>query len=614
MGSPLFESERMWKLNNDRPAFQEYMDVLNRYAFFKEQEKWGLVPMKTSKKSVEFRKRGNNLYLSGRHDETASHRKILILYSKAVAYAPNESEELALALSNRSALWLHVNRYDLCLIDVERALRITTSNDLKNKLLIRQTKCLQSNQLNLQHEARSRNELPTFNQSEFISCAADCIKLELNKKFGRHYVATRDINPGEVIISEKSPYVFAPYISRETKPGEVIITEESPNVLGPYVHSRQMYLVCSHCLASAWVAIPCGSCVYAIYCSDICKQKAWSQYHDVECAITSFLMCKGLEKKNLFDYSYLVKMMIIMVRKDGIKPILRDAKKIGNHKVTNIKNLLSNGMVDGESFGFIYRLAKTGDLEPEVDEHVTITLTLLLKFLIQECETSHYQVDCEKLILSMKTILRELKNIQETNFITVNTPGCNCLGERCEENCIGKKGIILAPCSSLINHSCNPNVTLMYTPESGLSTFSLQPIKKGEQIFMSYGPQVSMMTKNERREHLLMSHRFICECEACDGNWSKCFEPTTSKLQKLRAHFPDMSSENYQKIVHAVVEPRVKRHYSRELFDDAMKMVDTAYKNLDRQLAFYFGDPLKLYIEGAFEYFHGEIVNFPETC
>lgn len=113
---------------------------------------------KSSECSVKARREGNLLFLKNDHSPQV-HEEIFRLYCKSIALAPNESEELALAYGNRSALLYHLQKYEESILDIERALKITLSNSLKEKLFLRKTRCL-----NLLHKAENQeNESEVFN-------------------------------------------------------------------------------------------------------------------------------------------------------------------------------------------------------------------------------------------------------------------------------------------------------------------------------------------------------------------------------------------------------------------------------------------------------------------
>lgn len=65
-------------------------------------------------------------------------------------------------------------------------------------------------------------------------------------------------------------------------------------------------------------------------------------------------------------------------------------------------------------------------------------------------------------------------------FFKFQDQSCTCIKD-CDPSC-QKRGIILAVCSSLMNHSCYPNVGTMFVEKQKLVQYTLRPIKKGEQV------------------------------------------------------------------------------------------------------------------------------------
>jgi tetratricopeptide (TPR) repeat protein len=87
-----------------------------------------------------------------------------------------------------------------------------------------------------------------------ISNAAD-VKYDVTK--GRHLVANRDIRPGHVLLVEK------PYAS--------VVFED--------FYKRRCYA----CFQQTSAPEPCLQCSTVCYCSAICRETAWHDYHRYEC-------------------------------------------------------------------------------------------------------------------------------------------------------------------------------------------------------------------------------------------------------------------------------------------------------------------------------------------
>lgn len=292
---------------------------------------------KNSQLSNEARQDGNDIYTG-----KGPHKRILNLYSKSVAFAPDATEELALAYGNRSALLLRLKRYNESIVDIDRALDITKSDALEVKLLCRKVECLTAlgspenqsvfeaaadcllkisdrdkskencafllkktkvildlNKQSLSTDTRKSKFLKTASRKQRAGPFED-IDIGYSKKYGRYLVARRNFEPGEIIFVER-PYACA------------------SNVEFPYVY-------CCHCLNVAWTGIPCKSCNWCIFCSEKCRDKAWKKYHDMECSIVPYLKyIKELEDESEKLCMFRVCIRILMM---GIKEVGHSIQKL----------------------------------------------------------------------------------------------------------------------------------------------------------------------------------------------------------------------------------------------------------------------------------------------
>lgn len=105
---------------------------------------------KTFATSERSRKEGNDLYLQGKHTAIV-HEDILRLYNSSIATAPLETEAMALGHGNKSAFLLHLKKYRESIEEIEKALRITKSDSLKEKLGKRRMECY-NNLMNEQNQ------------------------------------------------------------------------------------------------------------------------------------------------------------------------------------------------------------------------------------------------------------------------------------------------------------------------------------------------------------------------------------------------------------------------------------------------------------------------------
>lgn len=300
---------------------------------------------KSSKLSEEKRIKGNKLYQKHKHD-ASTHFKIWKLYSKSIRLAPNDSEELATAYGNRSAVLLHLQKYKESVQDVDRAMAITKVESLKVKLLCRKIDCLVA--LNLANEARetllkAKELLVEINDNDkdklvrkqmvekaeiltlkkrnsnvinkklpppepdnlplkIPSQVTSSVVVQYNEKYQRHLVATRDIQPGQIILVEK-----------------------------PYAYSTSMknaHAFCGNCMKLSWASIPCDSCTWCMFCSETCKTLACEKYHRYECPITTHIkMFTSLE--NIYQVS--LRTLLMGIEETGsIKKLRAEIRSVEN--------------------------------------------------------------------------------------------------------------------------------------------------------------------------------------------------------------------------------------------------------------------------------------------
>lgn len=87
------------------------------------------------------------------------------------------------------------------------------------------------------------------------------------------------------------------------------------------------------------------------------------------------------------------------------------------------------------------------------------------------------------------------------------------------------------PLSSLLNHSCAPNV-MRVTVDEKLVFVTSRPVEKNQQLFVCYRSNFLASTKGERQQEIFKSYRFKCTCEACTKDF-----PTLENLKNFDENF-----------------------------------------------------------------------------
>ena len=242
---------------------------------------------KDSKVATEIRNQGNQAYSKAKND-IKKLKEAYELYCKSISAAPVGSQELALAYGNRSAVLKDFKRYKECIKDIDRALKLSNCQVLKAKLSKRKSVCLEFICNEIEKLTIHDKKLPEIRSpNKKYPCASDAIDVAYNDEFGRHIVATRDIECGEILIVEEA---FCTILDID-----------------------KLHLYCSNCLKFSWSLTPCDYCIHAMYCSQKCKTEAWERYHEVECKVFGHLMDSNMPNRAF----YALRMAILSIKQAG---------------------------------------------------------------------------------------------------------------------------------------------------------------------------------------------------------------------------------------------------------------------------------------------------------
>ena len=271
-----------------------------------QEEAW---PRKNEELSKRNREDGNQAYQDGKFELA------ILLYTEAMRYAPCnpvllEGEALAWAAANRSAAFYQQQQYKQAIEDIEVAVASGYPQNSIYKLYIRQCKCelelgrinraqaafdsaveaiewsglkkdvrsdltvnLQEAFINLAKTAdeegiteekeeptglaRERAAVPEFlsvkSPHAKLPAASDAIKVRHEPGVGRHVVADRDIQAGEVLFIE-SPIVST--------------------IMDDHVES-----ICLVCMSYTTSPLPCPTCSDVNFCSLACRTHALQTFH-----------------------------------------------------------------------------------------------------------------------------------------------------------------------------------------------------------------------------------------------------------------------------------------------------------------------------------------------
>lgn len=299
---------------------------------FIEENKYQIT--KDAAKSTLQRQESNRMYVNSKTPKDVL--EALRVNNECISFAPNNSEELALAYGNRAMILFRLNCFQECLTDITRALCLNYPEKSVGRLLVKRVRCMKilkhpdfyvtykdsldwvdehlDDGFEMKEEIRSAFEDPlpsgcsqmmTQFQDELLekmkTTCPDLEKVQIgkNSRGERALVAARDIKIGETVAVEK------------------IYT----NVF----HMENGYLTCWQCLMMCLNPIPCEGCIAATYCSESCKAEAWSKHHELECS------CLNTVQPLLEEGIVASKICLLGMREyGGILPLMKEVYKMSN--------------------------------------------------------------------------------------------------------------------------------------------------------------------------------------------------------------------------------------------------------------------------------------------
>ncbi|XP_014467646.1 PREDICTED: SET and MYND domain-containing protein 4-like [Dinoponera quadriceps] len=475
---------------------------------------------KSLEKATLFKLVGNREFQSKKYALSVS------TYTKSAIYAPADSEDLSVAIANRSASLFYLGKYHECIKDIELATKLKYPRNLCYKLYVRAVQCylklgkkeyaraalhqlrllINDDMPNAKKEALEKqlaqlsssvsrmvdtgddvtditeaHSLPeiSFGENPNLPSASAAVDVKYTPQKGRHVIANRDIKKGQTLLVEK-PFSF------------VLLECDGINDL------------CENCCRSYGKnPTPCSGCLNTLFCDANCWDEAYSSYHRWECAgnqmglwqqigvahlgLKTLLKCTTTNDSSMFNsiqqlvtcFDNLTANDLIVYGITATMLTLYLTKYTDYFKVFNIREHLVSKFTDN-TFNF------NNDLASESDERVYVS-SLLLRHVLQLICNGHAITKLNKIASDKDKLCVE----QQDRIATA-----------------------IYPSASMMNHSCDPNIITSFVDQY-LIVRAMKDIAAGEEVLNCYGPNFRRMSKEHRYEILKNQYGFTCRCEPC---------------------------------------------------------------------------------------------------
>lgn len=439
---------------NDSPNDNESI-----YALHEQLTIWS---QKNNRQSLKYRNDGNKEFAKKNWSEA------IRLYNQSLCFAEILTENVALAIANRSACCFNCGKYKECLVDIELATKDESfPQRLMAKLEKRKNDCLKRIQNGEQFE-RLEPKLD-FEPNEKYPSMANVLDIKRDDTFGRYITAKEDIGVGKAVLIEKS-----------------------------YLCSASFYkeMRCNICSRSDTNLIACNQCTDVLFCVDECE----NQYlHKLECCVRS-------------DSDDIVNVQFMQT----VRSIL-----IAVNTIPNAENLIE----------FVERtIAEDPMIIPECEPSDALSKYRVFLELSFPVQTETYYLFNARVYKIFKTLFKQplvaemfssqrhqrfLKHLiaHHDAVIQYNCQSSYELGSN------ERKTNLLLLLSSYMNHSCAPNIATLSFNGFQMAIV-VRPIKRGEQLFISYlGLDAwSLCLHNSlvrRQQYIQKMYKFKCSCARC---------------------------------------------------------------------------------------------------
>lgn len=433
--------------------------------------------------SINHRQNGNKLFAEKKWS------KAMNSYNRSLCLAEKSpSENVSLAYANRSACFFELKMYDKCLVDIELAKEAKYPERIMYKLDKRQNKCLHLIAVGGQPEPFQPKL--SFEPDDKFPCMANVLEINCNKEFGRLVTSKCDIAVGQTVLMEET-YMTAYRIEK--------------------------YNRCNGCMKKTVNLIPCKNCTGAMFCCSECETNYFHQFEcgkqttpDEDCNDNQFqLMRSVLQAIHIFSTA------------EELQTFVEEAISSGDPLE------IPESIYDEKSR---YRAFLKLWFEPNVFKRDTFDQQVYFAYstLLENAVISSKFNSAKKKRFLMHLIAQHLCIVNYSGNIRFNY-GDNEAGYDCQEF----RSVI----TLYVNHSCVPNVTLVNFNGYNILV-TIRPIKKGDQLFLSYfrNDLINHSTAN-RRKYLMHRVLFCCRCQRCEGD-----SPSQSECNDM------ISDECYQYI------------------------------------------------------------------
>lgn len=436
--------------------------------------------IKDNQHSTELRQRGNTKLRAGQWSTAMN------VYNKSLCFAESDTENCALAYAKRSECFFKMGLYEKALVDIRLAYDANIPKRFHTKLEECRQKCEQKLLAACQTQCQFNHPIRlSFDANEQCPCIANVLELTQTEEFGRHLVAGQDMAVGQTVLIE-TDFVSVRCMNDADGDGD-----------------GDVDVMCDTCFRSKMNFIACEHCPDAVFCSFDCITK--NSTHKWVCGTFFAALHSRMQ----------LQIQAILVAINTFANVEELMDFVENVRAEEAEKMPKSLLSAESKYHFFFKLQKSKGscLSYTLQAKQTYeTLAMLPK-------VNALFNSVEKRRFLMHLILHHLLVIQ-TNGIVSGDPW----------SVVSVFNVL-----SMLNHSCAPN---LYHPRLGKQQYcvTIRPIRKGEQLFISYLSPNDRSTTEQRHQKLKYSWGFECKCERCDCTKQPIHDgPTINIVQQIQS-------------------------------------------------------------------------------
>lgn len=489
----------------------------------------------------------------------------LALYSEAAMAGLVTTEagrkDAALALANRSAVWVRMDRFREGLDDLEALQYFGYPANILYKVVDRQAKCLAAlgrleeartaynrvilllKQSNLEPAKQETWKKDVMAELEKLKTApvtevnklevnllprvnprvpqfAECVEVAYNPLVGRHGVAARDIQAGEVVMVDTATTLHLLCGTRLTN--------------------------CAHCTARVGLTTgkPSPVSVTARFCSAACLKAGMESHHPVEAKMNIEKLFWNRKEEQFEETSGNIFLTLRSITQKPLQFFLdwEDFTKVDETFGAEFSS--PDDLCHYSDYRNLANLEGHRDRQSNDDALGATINAIILIILLREggyfgkketpygASMSTQESTLASIIVHLQEGLRyNLHTV--TEVVSTNMSGLSMPHTR-------ETGSALFPTLLLLNHSCDTNTLRLNINGNQVMMVAKRSIRAGEEVTDNYGIHHLSYSLEERQEKLMKGFAFCCWCTACQKDFPR--------MKSLRTQLPEEVEDKYDKM------------------------------------------------------------------